>query len=79
MKERVLPVLFRAAALSRDQRGQAMAEYSSLTFMILIGAAVGTGFAAPFEGSNMTMVEALYAALQTYINSLYYCLSLYVV
>lgn len=60
--------------LVRDQRGQAMAEYSSITFMILIGLA-GSGVAVPmFNGQSL--VHALYSALQVYVNSIFYSLSL---
>lgn len=60
--------------LACDQRGQAMVEYSTITFMILIGVA-GTGMAVPlFNGQSL--VHALYSALQVYVNSIFYSLSL---
>ena len=60
--------------LAYDQRGQAMVEYSSITFMLLIGIA-GTGVAVPmFNGQSL--VHALYSALQIYVNSIFYSLSL---
>lgn len=63
----------------RDQRGQAMAEYSTLTFMILIGTGVAmTGFAMPATkfGQHVTLAQAIYGALQTYVDSFYYSLHL---
>jgi Flp pilus assembly pilin Flp len=56
-----------------DQRGQAMVEYSTLTFAIL-GILAATGFAVPING--LTLVERLYAAMQVYVDSMFYSLSL---
>jgi hypothetical protein len=70
---RGLAILGRVLA---DQRGQAMAEYSTLTFAILIGAGAA-GFAAKWSAfGNQSLVMAMYQALQTYVNSVNYALSL---
>ncbi len=59
-----------------DQCGQAMVEYSTITFAFLIGAGAAA-FAAPIPGfGGETVVQAIYAALQTYVDSIFYCLSL---
>ena len=59
-----------------DERGQAMVEYSTITFAFLIGAGAAA-FAAPIPGfGGETVVQAIYAALQTYVDSVFYCLSL---
>jgi Flp pilus assembly pilin Flp len=63
--------------LAYDQRGQAMVEYSTITFMILIVIA-GSGVGMPlFNGQSL--VHALYSALQVYVNSIFYSLSLSVI
>lgn len=64
--------------LLRDQRGQAMVEYSSITFFILVATAVGFAvFPIPGNGNHsMTLAQALYASLQTYVDSFYYSLHL---
>lgn len=63
-----------AGRLLRDQRGQALAEYSTITFALLIGAA-GLGFAMPVV-HGQSLVAALYKALQTYVDSVNFALSL---
>ena len=66
----------RASAFAASQSGQAMVEYSTITFAFLIGAGF-VAFAAPLPGhGGLSIVQALYAALQTYVNSVFYCLSL---
>jgi hypothetical protein len=56
------------------QRGQAMVEYSTISFFILGGlAAVGMGLPL---GSKMSLVEQIYSALQTYVLNIYYSLGL---
>ena len=62
--------------LLSDQSGQAMVEYSTITFAFLIGSGFAA-FSAPIPGfGGETLVQALYAALQTYVDSVFYCLSL---
>lgn len=61
--------------LVASQSGQAMAEYSTFTFAILIGAGYA-GFAMPFGPGNLTLVQQLYGALQVHVNSMWYSLSL---
>ena len=60
-----------------DQRGQAMVEYSSITFMLLIGVAM-TGFAVPATvfGQKVSLAQALYSALQVHVDSFYFSLHL---
>jgi hypothetical protein len=59
-----------------DQHGQAMVEYSTLTFAFLIGSGA-LAFAVPVsELGNQTIVQALYAGFQTYVNSYFDSLSL---
>jgi hypothetical protein len=62
-------------SLAADQRGQAMVEYSSLTFAILIGTGV-MGVSIPFGPGHLTLVQQLYGALQVHVNSMWYSLSL---
>lgn len=63
--------------LARDQRGQAMVEYSTITFFLLIGTA-GLGFAFKWPGMNVSLAQAIYSALQVYVDSYYYSLHLLV-
>jgi len=65
----------RGRGLLGDQRGQAMVEYSSITFMLLIGVA-GLGFAFTWPGMNVSLAQAIYASLQVYVDSFYYSLHL---
>lgn len=66
----------RFAELLQDQLGQAMVEYSTITFAIL-GATAAIGFAAKWpQFGNQTLAQVLYQALQTYVNSVNYALSL---
>ena len=60
----------------RSESGQAMVEYSSVTFFFLVGFG-GLAMNVPLsQYGNQSMVQALYAALQTYVDSVFYCLSL---
>ncbi|MBS2029345.1 MAG: hypothetical protein JST54_15695 [Deltaproteobacteria bacterium] len=65
--------------LLRDERGQAMVEYSTITFAILLMLG-GTAFAMPMTafGQKVSLAQALYASLQTYVDSYYYSLHLLV-
>jgi hypothetical protein len=67
-------VLERLCGTLCNQRGQAMVEYSTLTFALLIGSGVVL-FTTPLNGQT-NMIAALFAALQSYVDSMYYCLSL---
>jgi len=67
--------LSRLGQLLRDQRGQAMLEYSTLTFFILGTAAIGS-FAIKFPGQQVPLAEALYSALQVYVDGFYFSLHL---
>lgn len=66
MKLRALRPSFRLTLL-RDERGQAMVEYSTITFFMLIGAG-GTGL--------VYFLPHFLNALNTYLGSIYYMLSL---
>ncbi len=72
---RTLCALQRLRALLASQSGQAMAEYSTITFALLIGAGY-VGFAIPFGPANLTIVQQLYGAMQVHVNSMWYSLSL---
>ena len=69
--------------LSGDQRGQAMVEYSMITFFLVAGF-IGTFYITAFpEGSagaagfgGQTLAQALYSSLQIHVNSYFYSLSL---
>ena len=61
--------------LTTCQSGQMMAEYSTFTFAILIGAGAA-GFAVPVGPGNLTLVQQIYGALQVHVNSMWYSLSL---
>ena len=67
----------RFLSLLGDQRGQAMVEYSTITFMLLIGIA-GAGFALPAKafGQQVPLAQALYSALQVHVDSYYFSLHL---
>lgn len=63
-------------ALAGDERGQAMVEYSALTFAILVGTIVA-GFSVKVpEFGNHSLAQAIYQALQTYVNGVNFSLSL---
>jgi len=63
-------------AMVGDERGQAMAEYSLLTFGILAGTIVA-GFSVKVpEFGNHSLAQAIYLALQTYVNGVNFSLSL---
>ncbi len=65
----------------REQRGQAMVEYSTLTFAILLMIG-GSAFALPMNvgpfHQKVSLAQAIYASLQTYVDSYYYSLHLLV-
>ena len=66
--------------LLSDQRGQAMVEYTSITFLLLVGVAGVTfaGFAVKGDqmGHTVTLAQALYSSLQVYVDSFYFSLHL---
>jgi len=65
-----------AIAFLGEECGQAMVEYSTITFALLIGAGAA-GFAMKWpEFGNQSLAQALYQALQTYVNSVNFSLSL---
>ena len=58
----------------RSERGQAMVEYSTVTFAILIAAGLLV-FSLPINQHD-TIAALLYKALQTYVDSVNFALSL---
>ena len=54
-----------------DESGQAMVEYSSITYMILIGGIVATA-GVNFPGTNQPFIIAFMSGMTTYLNSLYF-------
>ena len=82
--DHLLDLMGRASARSRlalmalvgDERGQALVEYSALTFAILAGTIVA-GFSVKVpEFGNHSLAQAIYQALQTYVNGVNFSLSL---
>ena len=58
-----------------NQSGQAMVEYSTFTFFILLGGIVGAG-TVNFPGTNAPFLVAFMNALTIYLGSLYYWIDL---
>ena len=56
---------------SRLERGQAMVEYSTFTYAILIGFIVSSA-GVNFPGTDKPFLVAFMDALQIYLNSLYF-------
>ena len=70
----VRSTLRRWIRLLQSERGQAMVEYSTVTFAILLGAGLLV-FSWPVNQHD-TIAALLYKALQTYVNSVNFALSL---
>ncbi len=68
MKRRVLEWVRRGRALLRDQSGQAMTEYASITTILLL-----SGIAA---GATWPYTRQLFGAIQIYIDFYFFCLNL---
>jgi len=54
-----------------DQSGQAMVEYSTFTYFILLGGIVG-GATVNFPGTNAPFLVAFFNAMTTYLGSIYF-------